>query len=282
MSPIEIAPTWAEFVSGLALYRDPIVCAAAAGLVLGYIGVYVVLRRLVFVPLAVTHASAAGVALAFFLQIHVAPWISPVLGAFVCAMAATAFVMLGRNRGRGDNTVGLVYITAASLTVLLGTQISQESHEIGAIVFGTAVAVRPTDLYAMLAVGGFVLATLVWLKRGLVFASFDPDGARVQGMPVRLLDGILFACVGITIAVATRGLGALPAFAFCVLPAMGALSLVRRISHALVLAAILGSFVAVVGYILAFFWALPVGATQTAVSACFTALLAVCGRLVRR
>ena len=70
MPPAEAAPSWSDFVAGLELFRDPIVCGAAAGLVLGFLGVYIVLRRMVFVSAAITHSAGLGVALAYYAQIH--------------------------------------------------------------------------------------------------------------------------------------------------------------------------------------------------------------------
>ena len=71
------ALSWSAFWDGWELFRDPILCGAAAGLVLGFLGVYVVLRRMVFVSAAITHSAGLGVALAFYAQIHLAasaPW----------------------------------------------------------------------------------------------------------------------------------------------------------------------------------------------------------------
>jgi len=64
MTP-EASPTLAEFLDGLEIFLDPILCGAAAGLVLGLLGVYVVLRRMVFVSAAITHSAGLGVAVAF-------------------------------------------------------------------------------------------------------------------------------------------------------------------------------------------------------------------------
>ena len=272
MPSVDYTPSWADFVAGLELYQDAILCGAAAGLVLGYLGVFVVLRRLVFVPLAVTHAAGFGVALAFFFQLYLGDWVDPMASALLFSIASAGALLVSPRRITSESMIGLIYILAASGAVLLGSRISQEAHEIGAIIFGTAVAVRPADLHATLVAGALVLGTQVWTRRGMVFASFDPDGARVQRLPVRALDAVLLLSIGLMVAVATRALGAMPVFAFSVLPAVAALALVRRISSALTLAAAIGALCAVVGYVLSFFLQLPVGASQTAVAGLLAAI----------
>ena len=75
----------AGFVAAWDLFRDPVLCAIIAGATLGFLGVYVVLRRMVFVTVAVTQASALGVALAFFADIHLGWAVDPIAGAMSCA-----------------------------------------------------------------------------------------------------------------------------------------------------------------------------------------------------
>ena len=143
-----------------------------------------------------------------------------------------------------------------------------------------AVLVRPEDLRAVLGVGAVVATGAVWARRGLVFAGFDPDGARVQGLPVRALDTSLLVAVTVMVAVSTRALGALPVFAFSVLPALAALLTVRHLRWAFPLAALLGGLSGGLGYLAAFFFSFPVGACQAVTAGAFV-LLAVPVRLLR-
>ena len=285
MNP-EPAPTLAEFIEGLEIFLDPILCGAAAGLVLGLLGVYVVLRRMVFVSAAITHSAGLGVAAAFYGQIHLGMGdiANPVLGAFLFGMGCTVLLTLdpARLRLTRESLIGLVFVLASGAALLVGDRISQESHDIHAIIFGTAVLVSRADLYTTLGTGGVVLLLHLWLRRGLVFASFDPEGARVQGLPVRFLDTFLLLSIGLMVSVTTRALGAMPVFAFSVLPAMAALCLSQRMGVVLALAATFGTISAVAGYMVSFFLRFPVGASQTVVAAALVGIAMVAGRLLRR
>jgi hypothetical protein len=77
------APTWNEFSSGwqLGIYQDPVLCGILAGAILGLLGVFVVLRRAVFVTAAISQSAGLGVVFAFALQIHGGVPVPPVLGA---------------------------------------------------------------------------------------------------------------------------------------------------------------------------------------------------------
>jgi zinc transport system permease protein len=279
------AAGWSDFVAGLDLFFDPMLCSAVAGLVLGYLGVYIVLRRMVFVSAAITHSAGLGVALAFYGQLHLGGhWVtSPVLGAFVFGLGATLVLSLDPERLRltRESVIGLVFVFSSGAALLVGDRIAQESHDIHAILFGTAVMVSKGDLYGTLAVGGLTLAMHLWLRRGLVYTSFDEQSARVQLLPVRLLNGLLLLSIGLMVSVTTRALGALPVFAFSVLPAMAALRFSRRVHVALAAAAVLGALAALCGYVLSFFLRFPVGATQTVLAAVFAGAGMVFGRAPR-
>jgi zinc transport system permease protein len=260
------APTWHEFMQGweLGVYRDPVLCGGLAGLVLGVLGVFIVLRRAVFVTAAVSEGAALGVALSFFLAARVGIELPPVLGALVFALFTTSVLALPSARMRlpRESIVGFAYLAAAALAVLVGDRITQEAHDVASILFGTAVLVRPADLYFVAGVGFVVLLTIVVGYRGLLFSGFDPESARVQGLPVRGIELTFWALSACEISVATRALGALPVFAFAVLPAMAALPLFRRMRSVLLAAGCIGAGSGVLGYLFAFFFEFPVGASQ--------------------
>ena len=277
------APTWADFVSALPLFRDPILAGVFAGAVLGYLGVFIVLWRMVFVTAALTQSAGLGVALGLFASIQFGVHVHPVIGALVACLAAAALMSLRAERLRlsRECVMALVWLAAAGGALLIGTRIAHQAHSVAGILFGSAVLVTPEDLWLVIGVGTVVLGLTLLFQRGLVFAGFDADGARVQGVPVRFLEIGFLALVTFEVAVCTRALGALPVFAFSVLPGMAALLVTPRLRHVFPLALLFGGISGGVGYLVAFFGSFPVGAAQTAVAVALV-VLAVPVRLAGR
>lgn len=279
---IESAPSLEDLRLALSLFRDPILCAVVAGGVLGYLSVFVILRRMVFVTAALTQSAGLGVALAFWLGIHLELAVPPIVGALgVSLLAAGALTITGQRLHLSRETVlAAVWLTGSAGAVLVGSRITQEAHDVSAILFGSAVLVRPLDLWLVTGSGAVVLAVTVAVGRVLVFVGFDRDGARVQGLPVRWLEFGFLAGLTWMVSISTRALGALPVFAFAVLPGTAALLASPRLGLALPLALIVGATSGGLGYLIAFFVDTPVGATQAA-TALALALAAVPLRLVR-
>jgi zinc transport system permease protein len=273
-----------DFVGAWDLYADPVMAGVVAGVALGVVGIFVVLRRAVFITAAVGQSAALGVAVAFFMQIHWSIEVPPLASGLAFALLATALlgIRVDKLRLPRESVLGFLYIAASAVALLVGDRISQEAHDISSILFGTAVLVRPEDAIALTAVSVVVLAAIALTYRGLVYAGFDPEGARVQGLPVRFLEVSLWVLVALEVSVATRALGALPVFAFAVLPAMTLLTLVERLRWAVLGAAVLGACSGGLGYLLAYLLELPVGASQAALATLFFAVSLLFTRLFQR
>ena len=271
---------WQEFADSFVLFRDPMLAGGIAGMALGLLGIFIVLRRMVFFSAALAQSAGLGVALAFYVELMLQISVGPVWGAALCA-TATGFVLTMRHERMGttrEAMLGLVFIASGALAVILGTAIAQEAQDIHAILFGTAVLVRQSDLLVLGAGALVTMVSVVLLWRGLVSVNFDPEGARVQGLPVSWLNVALIGFIILMNSVAMRTNGMLPVFAFSVLPAVAALGLTRRLWLAAVLASGFGLISGVGGYVLAFMRDLPVGASQAFVAV----MLAVAGLIISR
>jgi zinc transport system permease protein len=273
----------ATFFEAWELFEHAALTGTIAGALLGFLGVYVVLRRLVFLTAAISQAAGFGVAAAFYAQIAlgVSPVIaSPTIGASLLTMIAVLPIALERGwaRGRRDSVLGFGFLVGAAGTLALGTRIVEEVHDIDAILFGSAVAVLPEHFTFVAVLAAVLFALHLWWARGFISVSFDPAGSRVRGLPVRTLDLILFATLALAVSASTRVLGALPTFAFSVLPAMAAVRVVPNVFGGLLFAGLLGAVSGFLGYLGAYLYELPVGASQTLVAAILVAAAEVAQR----
>jgi zinc transport system permease protein len=279
---------WDALVLNWELYRDPILCAVAAGAVLGLLGVYVVSRRIVFVSAALSQVAALGIVLGFFLVASlsltgVLAGILPVGLALLLALAVVfALAWVGDHPSLGrDALLGIAFIVPTALVLVIGPAIPHEMHSVEQILHGSAVLVREADLWAVVIAGAIVIATQLAAFRGFVFASLDPIVARTQGVPVRALDLVLFGSIAIMTGLVTRALGALPTFGLTVLPAIAVLGLKIGLRNVFILASIIGAVSGGGGYLVAYFMDWSVGASQTLAAAGFVVVLRVGGILWR-
>ena len=265
-----------EFINSYFLWRDPMIVGAASGAICGFLGVYVVLRRIIFVSAALTQVSSFGVALAFFLQgfsglSSLGYFIDPFTLSLIMTAIASLFFALKNNflRISQEGVIGFGYLIAAGIVVIIGDRIAQGAHDIADILFGSAVVVDPKDVYLVpgVAILSFLIHRIFF--KDFILTSFDPETAQLFKYPVRTLNTILLITIGIVVAVTTRALGALPVFGLMVLPALTALFLTESLSWVFTISLLIGVLSAVLGYFFSFVLSLPTGASITTCASLF-------------
>jgi len=262
------------FLSAREIWQAPLLASLLAGALLGFLGVYVVLRRTVFVSAALTQISTVGLVFGLFLEerLHIeAEHVEHQLG-MAMGFAVVGAVVLGTLRPRrlpAEAAVGAAWVAASALVVLGVSRLVHAAHDLGGMVFGNAVAVPDEELWILGAVALFCVVVHVAFAKELEFASFDPETAQALGLKVARWDALLYLTIGLAIPATARALGALPVFAFLTLPASAALLLRLRLGTAFLLAAAIGVLAAGGGYLASWFAETPTGATMVVLAALF-------------
>lgn len=278
--------TLSEFINSYFLWRDPMLVGAVTGAICGFLGVYVVLRRIIFVSATLTQISSFGVALSFYLEGIGLAMFSSLIGPFalslILTIIAAVFYGLKRDFSRisREGVIAFGFLLASGGVIILGDRIAKGSHDIATILFGNAVVVDPLDVYIIPGVALFVLIIHKFFFKDFIFISFDTESAQLFKYPVRLLNTLLLITVALVVAVATRALGALPVFALLALPPLSSLYLTEKLKLVFVFSVIFGVLSAVLGYFVSFILSIPTGASITVCASIFF-ILAVGWREVR-
>src|SRR5439155_10406169 len=144
--------------------------------------------------------------------------------------------------------------------------------DLNSYLFGNVLAVRPIDLEFLGLAGGIVLAALFLLYKEMVLLAFDPEIARVEGVPTRPIYYLLLAMIGLTVIVCLRTLGIILVTALLIIPASTGRQLTRRVPTMMLAAAVVSSLSAICGLLLSFHFNLASGASIVLCSSvCFVA-----------
>jgi zinc transport system permease protein len=276
------------------LFWPSLTASALAAVLCGALGVFVVLRRVAFVSAALGQVSGLGVALGFLVGsfFGVDPhgetplYLDPVVMALVLtgALSTVLSVTSRAQRTSPESAVAFSYLVAAALALvaLASPRIVQEAHEVNDLLFGSTVAVRQEHLVELAVVAVLVLSAGTFYFRDLVFVSFDREMARTLGLPVKRLEAGLNLAIGVSVAVATRAVGALPVFGFLVLPAGAALLTSERMGALPFLSAGLAMASALGGFYLSYVQNWPTGPLMVLCAAATWPLAWAVQRLTRR
>jgi ABC-type Mn2+/Zn2+ transport system permease subunit len=185
------------------------------GALCGVVGVHVVLRRLSFFTMAMTHATFPGIVLAALLGM------SLYLGSGLFGVLVVLGVGWLSTRPGAEQTsvVGVVLSGGFALGVALLSAQQGFTKDLSAYLVGSVLTVQASDLLVTATVAAVVLAVLALLRKELLLGAFDRGGLVAQGYPARLLDLGLLLLIEATIVTSVPAVGTILSVALIVAPA---------------------------------------------------------------
>ena len=228
----------------------------------GILGIFVFLRRIIFISMAMAEVSTASVALAFFFGLN------PTVTAFAITLGCIgilAYIQSRPKRFPPEALIALVYMLASSAAVLLIAKNPAGETELLNVMFGNILTVHSEDLIKVGITSGLTFATVMFFFRCFLFVSFDPEMAAISGMKASLWHSIFYILLGVMIVVGIQLSGALLTFSYLILPAYVGLKLSKSLKGAVAWSLTLGPIATFFGLWLSFVYDLPSGPSITAV-----------------
>lgn len=242
------------------------------GVLCGVLGFFVVLKRLSFIGVGISHSAFGGIAIGVLLGVD------PLAAAAAFStLVAWAVGGLSRNgRVREDTAIGILFSSAMALGVALISLSRTYQVDLFGYLFGNILAVSPRDLALLGGITVTVLVVVGLLFKELLFLSFDEEVARAAGLPVTALYFLLLTCLALAVVAAIRVVGLVLVEALLVIPAATGSQLARGYRSMMAIAVSSAIVAAVVGLLVSYALNVAAGATIVLVLAgFFTAALAV-------
>ncbi len=273
-----------EILSPDFLLRQALIGSVLVGLVCPLVGVYFVLRRMIFLGVALPQLSAAGIAFSFFVyRVMVGPHQHFGLTERSLAMIGSfTFTLLGllilaaleRHKETVEARIGLTYAMAAAATILfVAADPGADAHMVS-LLKGDILATTSASLGVLATVFGAVVLVLLAFRKEFLLVSFDRDLAIVFGKRVGLWDSLLYLLIGVTISLGVMFAGPLVTFGFLVVPPLTARLLTHHMLTFSLVAAGLGAATAFVGFYCAYRFDLPLGPAEVAVASLVLVIVA--------
>lgn len=258
------------------LLRDALVASVLLGFVCPLVGVYFVLRRTVFLGVALPQLSAAGVAFAFLVRSALGAHPHGEPGERVLAMigslgfALVGLLVLAAMERRGRETlearIGVAYALAAAASVLFVSADPFGDAEMTRLLRGDIVTTTGSSLALLAIAFGLVCVALFVFRREFLLVSFDREMAVVLGKRAALWDVLLYLLMGVTISFGVMTAGPLVTFGFLLVPPLTARLVTRHMLTFSMAAAAIGAAIAVAGFALSYRLDLPLGPTDVALA----------------
>jgi zinc transport system permease protein len=238
-------------------FSNALLAALFASISCGYIGTYIVTRRIVFISGGISHASFGGIGLAYFLGIN------PLIGAGVFSLFAAFGIeaLSSKAELRMDSLIGMMWSLGMATGIIFIFLTPGYAANLMTYLFGNILTVSVSDLYFMALVCLAIAAVFFVLFRAILYASFDPEYASTLGIPVTLINYLLMGLVALTIIVNIRVVGIILVIALLTIPQATASLFSKTYKSIILLAVLFGILSSIGGLVLSYFLNIPSGAT---------------------
>ncbi|MCL1950099.1 MAG: metal ABC transporter permease [Turicibacter sp.] len=222
------------------------------GLISGVLGTFAVLRKESLLGEGVSHSALPGVVLAFLLT-GVRQTEVLLLGAAATGLLAVFFITLivKYSKLKFDSALALIMSVFFGFGLLLLTHAQRiptaSQAGLSRFIYGQAAALLGRDIHLLLWVsGGILLLVFLFWKEFKVF-SFDPEYARVIGIPTVRIHVLLSLLIVTAIIVGLQTVGVVLMSSMLIAPAVAARQWTNRLGTMTLLAALFGIISGVVG-----------------------------------
>lgn len=206
-------------------------------------GVFVVLKRMVFIGVTLSEVAAFGVA---FALVHELP---PFAGAALFCLLVVAILAYPYELTRlpRDTILGAIFIFASGMSIILVAYSGFGLEKVKAILYGNLLFASNTDLLTICAVMLPALLTMWIFYRPILYSFLDRESAITLGISAWRYELLFFVFLGLTVAAASRIAGVMLVFCYLVVPAATALLMARHLLQGMLLAVLTASFATIMG-----------------------------------
>ncbi|GAA0077523.1 metal ABC transporter permease [Clostridium sp. CTA-5] len=213
-----------------------------------FIGLFIVLRRNSMIGDTLSHSSFAGVAIGLVIGIN------PLLTAFIFTSFCAIIIEFLRSyyKKYSELVMSIVLTLSLGIAIILISS-GKAATKVDSFLFGSILTVTKPDILLISIIGVICILLLILIYNKLIYVTFDEDGAKTNGINVKLINYIFTLLVGATISLSIRIMGVLVVSSIIVVPVATAMQLKRGFNKTLLFAILFGFLDVMLGLMLSYY-----------------------------
>ncbi|MBU0660627.1 metal ABC transporter permease [Patescibacteria group bacterium] len=244
-----------EFLSYPFMIRA-LIAGGVVAVLLGWLGVFVVTRKMSFIGDGIAHASLAGIALAVLVG-----WAPiPVAVVFAVIIALGIYMLEQKTNMSSDMAIAMMFTTGMAIGILLLNAYEGYQPELISYLFGNILLINSIDLITIVSVGAAMVLLLALYYRQMLFSTFDPTGAYLSGLKPGRYDMLLYVMTAVTVILSIKLVGIILVSALLVTPSSIAKLFAHSFKQFTILAVVCAVIIVYVGLISSYYLDVPSGA----------------------
>lgn len=237
--------------------QNAFAAAILANIACGIIGVYVVVKKIVFISGGIAHASFGGVGLGYYLGIN------PMFGVlpFSLVSALVMGTVSKKSKIPEDSAIGILWSLGMALGIIFVYLTPGYAPDLMTYLFGNILTVPRIDLYLMLVLDMVIVGAVYFFYKEFLALCFDEEFTTVQGLPTEKLYLFLLCIIALTIVVLIKVVGIILVIALLTIPASLSRKFTYNLRQMMLISIVFGTIISLTGIGLSYVLDVPSGAT---------------------
>jgi manganese/zinc/iron transport system permease protein len=216
------------------------------------VGCFTFIKKKSLVGDVISHAVLPGICISFMVSGSKDPFLL-IIGAFISGWVSILVMdaIIQNTKIKEDAATGLSLSVFFGVGILLMTYIQHSGNAaqsgLDTFLFGKAAALVGKDLMAFSIIAIIVLLTVLFFYKEFKLISFDPQFARVIGLPIKRLEMVLTSITVLAVVTGIQAVGVVLMAAMLITPAAAARFWTNRLSRMILLASIFGAISGISG-----------------------------------
>ncbi|MHA1372322.1 MAG: metal ABC transporter permease [Promethearchaeota archaeon] len=251
----------------------PLIIGFIIGVVCSIIGVFIILRGLVFFGNGIAHSAFAGGTLGILLNYYASAFSGTVLGAifqlpplfFIFIFAVSTAMAIGfiqhRTKLTNETTIGILFAFTMALGIIFISLFRTYNTSVSSFLFGSISAISVNEIIIAIVFSAIIIPVIAIIKKPLYFITFDEELAKSSGIRVVLISFVFLLVVALTIIMSITVVGIILVMAYIVTPAATAYQFTYKINLMILYSIIFASIGAFLGIMIAYILSISGSAT---------------------
>jgi ABC-type Mn2+/Zn2+ transport system permease subunit len=194
-------------------------------LISGLLSVFVVLRKMSFIGVGISHAAFGGVAIGFFTGA------TPIVTALFYSIAVALGIEFVSRKGKvsEDASIGIFFASSMALGIVLISLSKEYNIDLFGYLFGNILAITDGEVILTLFTTVLVTGGLLLFLKEIFLITYNEELARVSGIPVRAINTLFLIVLSVSIVISMKIVGIILVSALLVIPGATAQLLTRNL-----------------------------------------------------
>lgn len=227
-----------------------LLAGAAFGAASGYLGSFMIVKRMSLVGDALSHVALPGIALALIYGIN------PMVGAFLALLIAVIGIWYFGEHSEiyPEALVGVFFTASLSIGLLLTPE-----PELLETLFGNIDSISRFDSLVVVVLSVLIFIVIKMISKKIILGVVSDDLAKSQGIDIPKVSLIYLLMVALAVSIGVKFLGTLLTGAMVIIPAVSARNLSKNMVSFQVLAIFIGILCTIIGIFFAKYFAFSSG-----------------------